>query len=107
MTALLLLFPFESNPTRSFLRKAAVVPMIVADGLVKRFATKGRWIEAVRDVSFQVREGEVYGLLGPNGAGKTTTLRMVMGLLEPDQGSVSIDGKSSQENSVELRRQIG
>lgn len=96
-----------SHPTTSFLRKAAVGTMIVADGLVKRFATKGRWIEAVRDVSFQVRKGEVYGLLGPNGAGKTTTLRMVMGLLEPDQGTVSIDGKSSQENSAELRSQIG
>jgi len=107
-TAHLLTAPMVgSHPTTSFPRKAAVGTMIVADGLVKRFATKGGWIEAVREVSFQVGEGEVYGLLGPNGAGKTTTLRMVMGLLEPDQGTVSIDGKSSQENSVHLRSQIG
>lgn len=45
-------------------------------------------------VSFAVRPGEVVGLLGPNGAGKTTTINMVMGVLEPDSGSVTVEGES-------------
>ena len=61
--------------------------MIEARGLSRAFG--GR--EAVRNVSFTVAEGEVLGFLGPNGAGKTTTMRMLLGLLQPSAGSVSID----------------
>jgi len=50
---------------------------------------------AVRDLSFEVRRGQVLGLLGPNGAGKTTSLRMLYGLLQPDGGRTLIDGESS------------
>ncbi len=49
-------------------------------------------IQAVRDVSFEVHPGEIFGLLGPNGAGKTTTLRMLLDIFKPDAGSVSILG---------------
>lgn len=48
--------------------------------------------KAVDDVSFTVKEGEIFGLLGVNGAGKTTTFRMIMGLLEPTEGSITLDG---------------
>ncbi len=48
---------------------------------------------AVDDLSFTVKEGEIFGLLGVNGAGKTTTFRMIMGLLDPTKGSVTLDGK--------------
>ena len=48
---------------------------------------------AVDNLSFEVKEGEIFGLLGVNGAGKTTTFRMIMGLLEPSSGSVSLNGK--------------
>lgn len=63
--------------------------------------------EAVKDLSFTVGSGEIFGLLGPNGAGKTTTLRMLATLIKPDSGNAFIDGKSiiSQEN--EVRRKIG
>src|SRR5215213_3419337 len=47
---------------------------------------------AVRDVSFDVRTGEIFGLLGPNGAGKTTTIRMILDIFKPDRGSVSVLG---------------
>lgn len=57
-------------------------------GLHRRFGE----VEAVKDVSFEVRRGMVYGLLGPNGAGKTTTLRMIMGILAPDRGTVTCNG---------------
>ena len=49
-------------------------------------------IKAVDDLSFSVKEGEIFGLLGVNGAGKTTTFRMIVGLLEPDQGKIELDG---------------
>jgi sodium transport system ATP-binding protein len=61
--------------------------MIQADHLHKRFGT----VVAVNDVSFTAPDGAVTGLLGPNGAGKTTTLRMLYGLMTPDQGRILID----------------
>ena len=48
---------------------------------------------AVDQLSFEVKKGEIFGLLGENGAGKTTTFRIIMGLLEPNSGTVTLDGK--------------
>jgi ABC-2 type transport system ATP-binding protein len=61
---------------------------------------------AVDHVSFDVAAGEVYGLLGPNGAGKTTTIKMVCGLLEPDAGSITIDGRPAQRD-LSVRSLVG
>ena len=66
----------------------------------KAFA--GQW--AVRDLSFSVPRGSIFGLLGPNGAGKTTTLRMVMDILAPDEGSIEILGEPAGPS---LRDRIG
>ena len=49
-------------------------------------------IKAVDDISLDIRTGEVFGFLGPNGAGKTTTIKMVVGLLKPDSGSIMVGG---------------
>jgi ABC-2 type transport system ATP-binding protein len=62
--------------------------VLSAEHLTKRFGRR----EAVSDVSFDVRAGEVFGFLGPNGAGKTTTIRMLVGLARPDRGRVRIRG---------------
>ena len=62
--------------------------VLSAEHLTKRFGDR----EAVSDVSFDVRAGEVFGFLGPNGAGKTTTIRMLVGLARPDRGRVRIRG---------------
>ena len=59
---------------------------------------------AVDGLDLTVRPGEFYSLLGPNGAGKTTTLRMVAGLLKPDQGSISIFGTDALADPVEAKR---
>jgi sodium transport system ATP-binding protein len=81
--------------------------MISAANLTKQFVVRGSPLVAVNHLSFHVNAGEVYGLLGPNGAGKTTTLRMVMGLLEPDEGHVEICGQRSDGQSTSIRRQLG
>ncbi len=63
--------------------------MLKATGLRKEFSKR----HVVDDVSFQVNEGEVVGLLGPNGAGKTTSFYMVVGLIKPDIGSITLNGE--------------
>jgi ABC-2 type transport system ATP-binding protein len=64
-------------------------------------------IRAVDRVSFEVREGEIYGLLGPNGAGKTTTISLVCGLLKPDSGSVTVSGSNFWSDPQAARRIMG
>ncbi|MGU3373068.1 ABC transporter ATP-binding protein [Bacillus mycoides] len=61
----------------------------------------------VEDISFDVKQGEVFGFLGPNGAGKTTTIRMLVGLIKVTEGTISIGGYSIKENFREAMRQIG
>ncbi len=62
---------------------------------------------AVDSATFSIDRGEVVGFLGPNGAGKTTTMRLLTQYLEPDGGTISIDGLSIEDHPVELRRRIG
>jgi len=64
--------------------------MITADNLKKRYGD----VVALDGVSFEVQKGETFGLLGPNGAGKTTVVKLLCGLLRPDGGTVSLDGKT-------------
>lgn len=79
--------------------------MIEAHHLVKRFRDRKRGaVCAVNGVSFSCRPGEIYGLLGANGAGKTTTMRVVLGVLEADSGSVIWDGAPI---TFAARRRIG
>jgi len=76
---------------------------ISVEGLTKSFGHK----PVLRDVGFEVREGEVLGLLGPNGAGKTTTVRIIIGLLRPDSGSAIVLNHDVLEEPLEVRRLIG
>lgn len=62
---------------------------------------------AVRDVSFDVRPGEIFGLLGPNGAGKTSTLSAVEGLLKPNSGDIHVAGFSVREQPLHARANMG
>jgi ABC-2 type transport system ATP-binding protein len=64
-------------------------------------------VAAVKDVSFQVEHGEIFGLLGPNGAGKTTTIRCLCTLAKPDNGTIEIDGISVIEHPREARKRLG
>jgi len=65
------------------------------------------YFEAVRDVSFHCKQGDVLGLLGPNGAGKTTTLRMLSTALQPSSGNITIDGADVVQNPDAARRRLG
>jgi ABC-2 type transport system ATP-binding protein len=80
----------------------AEVPLQIT-GLSKRYA-KSADRYAVRDLSFRVEKGQVLGLLGPNGAGKTTTLRMLMGLIKPDDGEIHVFGHAIRPGAPVLSR---
>lgn len=62
--------------------------------------------EAVKGISFNIKENEILGLLGPNGCGKTTTIGMMLGLLKPSNGKILIDGKKIEENRIETLQKI-
>jgi ABC-2 type transport system ATP-binding protein len=76
--------------------------LIVADGLAKSYGD----VVAVDGLDLALDEGSVTGLIGPNGAGKTTTIKMILGLLKPDRGSVTVFGLDPWDNTT-IRSQIG
>lgn len=77
--------------------------MIKLTNATKRFGDK----TAVDHFSMKLEPGTITGFIGPNGAGKTTTLRMLTGVLEPDEGSVEINGYDMKENPIEAKKQFG
>ncbi|WP_225804644.1 alpha/beta fold hydrolase [Streptomyces sp. NK15101] len=79
----------------------AAVPLQIT-GLSKKYKGGDRY--SVRDLSFRVEQGQVLGLLGPNGAGKTTTLRMLMGLISPDEGEIRVFGQAVRPGAPVLSR---
>ena len=78
-------------------------PVLDVDGLVKAFGGQ----RAVDGVSFSVEPGTCFGLLGPNGAGKSTTLKLVLGLLRPDAGRITLLGHPVPERAREARAKVG
>jgi linearmycin/streptolysin S transport system ATP-binding protein len=78
-------------------------PMLECHGLRRRYGD----LIAVDGVGFQISPGETYGLLGPNGAGKTTTISMIAGLLDRDDGEVTVDGQPMSSHSVRAKAAIG
>jgi len=77
--------------------------IIETQGLIRRFGQ----LTAVNKVDLQVPKASVYGFLGPNGAGKTTTIRMLLGLIHPNAGLVTIFGKSIREDRLEILGRLG
>ena len=80
-----------------------MAPKVVVRDLYKQYGA----IEAARGVSFEVEDGEIFGLLGPNGAGKTTTLECVIGLREPDGGTIEVAGIDARQRPREVKQRIG
>ncbi|HEX9028035.1 MAG TPA: ABC transporter ATP-binding protein [Anaerolineales bacterium] len=79
------------------------LPLIQTRNLVKRYGDKA----AVNDVSLDVYGGEIFGFLGPNGAGKTTTIKMLVGLLQPTSGAVSVGGFDVQAQPMQAKAASG
>ena len=77
--------------------------MLELQGLFRSY----RGIPAVEDVSFTVSAGEIIGFLGPNGAGKSTTVKMIIGMLQPNDGYVLYEGRDIRKNMVAFRSAIG
>lgn len=63
--------------------------------------------EIIKDISFSIKDGEIFGFLGPNGAGKTTTIRMLVGLIAPNKGDISICGESLLKNKEKALKNVG
>jgi ABC-2 type transport system ATP-binding protein len=72
-------------------------------GLKKKLGKR----EIIKDISFSVEEGEIFGFLGPNGAGKTTTIRMLVGLINPNEGSISICGHDLKNDTEKALKEVG
>jgi ABC-2 type transport system ATP-binding protein len=81
----------------------SVGAMVQVDGLARSFGK----IEAVKGVSFDITEGEIFGFLGPNGAGKSTTINMLCTLLKPTAGGATLNGFDVQRDRSDVRRSIG
>ncbi|MDR1570024.1 MAG: ABC transporter ATP-binding protein [Oscillospiraceae bacterium] len=79
--------------------------MLSIENVRKKYAKASR--DAVDDLSMDVRAGELFGFLGPNGAGKTTTIKMIVGILTPDAGTITIDGRPMRGNAIDVKRKIG
>ena len=63
--------------------------------------------DALIDVSFSLKKGDIVGFLGPNGAGKTTLMKIITSILKPDSGDITINGYDTQKNEISTKRQIG
>ena len=78
--------------------------MIKIENVSKSYV-KGK--KSIDDLNLEIKNGEIFGFLGPNGAGKTTTIKMITGILNPDEGDILIDGKSIQKEPLEAKKNFG
>ena len=76
--------------------------LVEVKNLRKKYASK----EAVKGISFNIKENEILGLLGPNGCGKTTTIGMLLGLLKPSAGEIKIDNMNFEKNRIDILSKI-
>lgn len=81
--------------------------LLKVEKLQKKFILKNKSFEAVKSIDFELQSGTITAFLGPNGAGKTTTIKMITGLVQPDQGDIKVNGKSIINNGRLALREIG
>src|SRR4051794_17541441 len=91
------------DPSEERYGQEAMHTIIDVVGLVKQFGRN----RALDGLSLRVQQGEVHGFLGPNGSGKSTTIRVLLGLLRPDGGSVTLFGGDPWQDAAKLHRRLG
>ena len=79
------------------------LPAVKLTGVSKRYGD----VTAVEYLDLDVKKGEIFGLLGPNGSGKSTTLKMILGLVKLDSGSVNVLGINVEDDAVTVKRKVG
>lgn len=79
--------------------------MIRLNNVSKTYAKSQK--KAVDGLSLEIKDGEIFGFLGPNGAGKSTTIKMITGILSPDEGTIEVDGVNLAENPIAVKSRIG
>ena len=79
------------------------LPAVMLTGVSKRYGD----VTAVDYLDLDVKRGEIFGLLGPNGSGKSSTLKMILGLVKPDSGSVNVLGINLEDDPVAVKRKVG
>ncbi|MDR1262302.1 MAG: ABC transporter ATP-binding protein [Oscillospiraceae bacterium] len=79
--------------------------MLKLENVSKSYAKGG--VRAVDGLSLEVRAGEVFGFIGPNGAGKTTTIKLITGILSPDEGRITVGGVTLDDDPIAAKRKIG
>ena len=77
--------------------------MLRVNNLVKIYENNKR---AADNVSFEIKDGEIFGFIGPNGAGKTTTIKAIMGLITFDNGTIDFDGINIVSNPIEFKKKV-
>ena len=82
-------------------------PILSVKDLDISFLQDGAYFAAVKNISFQVNKGDIYGFLGPNGAGKSTTLRMILGLIKPNSGEIKLNGSLINFKNKKYLNNIG
>jgi len=94
-----------SSPLKDFIKPISLDQeyVIEVQNLTKSFGS----FKAANDITFSIKQGEIFGLLGPNGAGKSTTFKMLCGLLKPSSGKANILGYSFAKSSLKARAKIG
>lgn len=78
--------------------------MIELNNIYKSYNKQSK---AVDNLNLTIKDGEIFGFLGPNGAGKTTTIKMITGILEPDQGEIKLNGISTKKDPLKAKMEIG
>ncbi|OQP63165.1 ATPase [Niastella vici] len=83
------------------------MPAVIANNLTKQYGKKKDIVQALKGISFEVEQGELFGIIGPDGAGKTSLFRILTTLLLPDGGSASVDGLDVVKDFKAIRHRVG
>lgn len=83
------------------------MPAVVVNNIIKRYGKKKDIVEALHGISFEVKEGELFGIIGPDGAGKTSLFRVLTTLLLPDGGNATVDGLDVVKDFKAIRNRVG